>query len=73
MVRVVLIIQRLDERREKNKVIETNEIAGYNNVKRVVFVILDSKNKCNRECRKGFVLKFSFVHSIQAKQISIVL
>lgn len=48
MIGVVLVIQRLDEMRGKTKLTETTELAGYSEVKRVVFLMKEKINARER-------------------------
>ena len=59
MIRAVLVIHRLGERREKTEITRpTNELVGYSKVKSVVFLILERINA--RESVVEFWIKISF-------------
>ena len=58
MIGVVLVIQRLDEMRGKTKLTETTELAGYSEVKRVVFLMKEKINA--RERIEGFGVQIFF-------------
>lgn len=59
MIRAVLVIHRLGERREKAKIARPpNELVGYSKVKSVVFLLLERINA--RESMVVFWVKISF-------------
>lgn len=54
----------------KYQVTESSELVRYSKVKRVVFLILERKNKMQERAWKSFGLKLPFAPSTRAKQIS---